>query len=254
MAVADCGYNDVASHNFNNIFFNDNPMKYSALIISGDLSYANGDQIIWDKWFQMIQPLVSNIPIIPAPGNHEQYDYFSGYLHRVWPHKKWYSAKVGYIYVLSLSSEESGYQSYTSQYKWLENELKSIDKNKYPWIIAAFHRPWYCSNKAHYGSGDNMKSSFESLFEQYHVDIVLAGHIHAYERTSKINGIIHLTIGTGGTDEGQYDEWYYPEPDDSIIRNKELGYHSFNVYNKTHIEGTFMSINNEIIDHYWITK
>ena len=43
--------------------------------------------------------------------------------------------------------------------------------------------PWYNSNDAHQGEGDNMMASMEPLLNAAGVDIVLAGHVHAYERS-----------------------------------------------------------------------
>jgi len=36
------------------------------------------------------------------------------------------------------------------------------------------------------------------LFEQYHVQLVLAGHSHNYERTNVINGVTYMVDGGGG--------------------------------------------------------
>lgn len=33
----------------------------------------------------------------------------------------------------------------TRQYKWLEQDLKSIDRSKTPWVIIGGHRPMYTS-------------------------------------------------------------------------------------------------------------
>ena len=45
------------------------------------------------------------------------------------------------------------------------------------------HVPWYNSNSAHQGEGDSMMSAMEPLLHAAHVDIVIAGHVHAYERS-----------------------------------------------------------------------
>lgn len=43
--------------------------------------------------------------------------------------------------------------------------------------------PWYNSNKAHQGEGDDMMAAMEPLLYAASVDLVLAGHVHAYERS-----------------------------------------------------------------------
>lgn len=46
-----------------------------------------------------------------------------------------------------------------------------------------FHVPWYNSNKAHQGEGDSMMAAMEPLLYAASVDIMFAGHVHAYERS-----------------------------------------------------------------------
>ncbi len=43
------------------------------VLIAGDLSYANGTQPVWDRWFDVIEPLAAHVPVA-APGNHENED------------------------------------------------------------------------------------------------------------------------------------------------------------------------------------
>ena len=54
-----------------------------------------------------------------------------------------------------------------------------------------------------------MRTVVEPLFLQYGVDLVLAGHTHAYERTFPVYnftanacGPVHIAIGDGGNVEG----------------------------------------------------
>lgn len=43
--------------------------------------------------------------------------------------------------------------------------------------------PWYNSNEAHQGEGDDMMAAMEPLLHAAGVDVVFAGHVHAYERS-----------------------------------------------------------------------
>jgi UDP-2,3-diacylglucosamine pyrophosphatase LpxH len=46
------------------------------------------------------------------------------------------------------------------------------------------HAPWYNSNTAHQGEKESvdMMAAMETLLYQHNVDILFAGHVHAYER------------------------------------------------------------------------
>lgn len=43
----------------------------SLILIAGDMSYANSIQPQWDSWFQLIEPIISQTPLMVAAGNHE---------------------------------------------------------------------------------------------------------------------------------------------------------------------------------------
>lgn len=110
-----------------------------------------------------------------------------------------------------------------------------MDRERTPWLVVVFHVPWYNSNYAHQGEDDDMMASMEPLLYAAGVDVVFAGHVHAYERSVSytsdsfhhyiwftgfwlINSVvqqgrvyngktdtcgpIHITIGDGGNREG----------------------------------------------------
>jgi len=72
---------------------------------------------------------------------------------------------------------------YTPQYKWLEAEFPKINRSETPWLIVLMHAPWYNSYNYHYMEGETMRVMYEPWFVKYKVDLVFAGHVHAYERT-----------------------------------------------------------------------
>jgi 3',5'-cyclic AMP phosphodiesterase CpdA len=72
---------------------------------------------------------------------------------------------------------------YTPQWEWLREELKRVDREKTPWLIVLMHIPIYNSNEAHFMEGESMRAVFEKWFVRYKVDVVFAGHVHAYERS-----------------------------------------------------------------------
>lgn len=106
------------------------------------------------------------------------------------PNKKqtknlYYSFDINNAHILSLNSEipydfDSAYKSDFQD--WLSKDLKSSNKR---WKIVYLHRPLYCSMDSDYhcgSSADKMRELLEEILMEYKVDLILAGHVHAYQR------------------------------------------------------------------------
>ncbi|CAI5482849.1 unnamed protein product [Closterium sp. Yama58-4] len=193
---------------------------HSLVVFPGDLSYANGYQPQWDTWQSLIQPAASLRPWMTGPGNHEDEadegapssNPFKAYNAR-WPmpaaasgssSNLFYSFDSGSIHWVVLSCYSDYYQG-SAQYNWLQADLAKVDRKVTPWLMAAFHEPWYHSNKDHHLSGEDMRLALEKLLYDAHTDVVVCGHdmrlalekllydahtdvvvcghVHAYERT-----------------------------------------------------------------------
>ena len=44
---------------------------------AGDISYARGAAFLWDRWFQLVEPIATKVPYMVNVGNHE-YDHYGG--------------------------------------------------------------------------------------------------------------------------------------------------------------------------------
>jgi hypothetical protein len=115
----------------------------------------------------------------------------------------------------------------SNQYKWLEEDLQTVDRKLTPWVIVVMHCPWYSSNVDHYGEKQTvlMRGDMEPLFYKYRVNIAFMGHVHAYERTHPVfqnktdnYGTVYITVGDGGNLEG-HARLYYDKPVWSAFRN-----------------------------------
>ncbi|KAJ4766745.1 Purple acid phosphatase [Rhynchospora pubera] len=197
---------------------------YDMLLLPGDLSYADSQQPLWDSFGRLIQPYASSRPWMVTEGNHEVEALtaldmvpFIAYNHR-WrmPYEEskstsnlYYSFNVaGAVHVIMLGSYTE-YGPDSAQYKWLVSDLAKVDRSVTPWLIVLLHAPWYNTNTAHQGEGEKMRKAMEALLYRAHVDIVFAGHVHAYERFTRIHnnaadscGPVYITIGDGGNREG----------------------------------------------------
>ena len=91
------------------------------------------------------------------------------------------------LHVVMLSSEHD-LKSTSAQYQWLEEDLKAINRKKYPWVVVTAHRPAYNSEDymGDYETGIHIAREIDSLLKQFRVNLFLAGHYHSYERTCQV--------------------------------------------------------------------
>nr|AIG55567.1 secreted protein [Thraustotheca clavata] len=141
-----------------------------------------------------------------------------------------------------------------AQVDWLSSDLAAVNRADTPYVIVFKHNPYYNSWGKHqcqcspvkfeidnseacwYGNyymnstsnggklGDVRdephcanQAKFEDLYQKYNVDAVMAGHVHAYERTAPIyknkateGAATYFTVGTGG--HGLYQGAISPMP------------------------------------------
>ena len=62
-------------------------------------------------------------------------------------------------------------------------QLAAIDRVVTPWVGIMVHAPHYNSNTQHTNDGNSMRAAYEQLFNDYGVSFVVAGHVHAFERS-----------------------------------------------------------------------
>ncbi|XP_010545536.1 PREDICTED: purple acid phosphatase 18 isoform X2 [Tarenaya hassleriana] len=251
--------------------------KYEVNLLPGDLSYADYMQHKWDTFGELVQPLASARPWMVTQGNHEKesipflMDEFVSYNSR-WkmPYEEsgsssnlYYSFEVAGVHVIMLGSYTDNDPG-SDQYNWLKADLAKVDRERTPWLIVLFHVPWYNSNEAHQHEGDDMMASMEPLLYASGVDIVFTGHVHAYERTKRVNngksdpcGAVHITIGDGGNREGLARKYKDPQPEWSVFREASFGHGEFQIVNSSHSLWTWhRNDDDEPVrsDQVWITS
>ena len=172
--------------------------NYDLLLLAGDLSYADFYQPLWDSFGRLVEPLASQRPWMTATGNHdvekiivvhpEKCTSYNARWHMPFEESGstsnlYYSFEVAGVHVVVLGSY-SDFGSDSDQYKWLQADLGKVDRKRTPWLVVMLHAPWYNSNSAHQGEeeSDGMRDSMEEMLYKARVDVVFAGHVHAYER------------------------------------------------------------------------
>ena len=142
----------------------DNENDYTGLsggIVSmGDLSYANGDEPLWDTFGEMVTSVASSIPLMTTLGNHEWFDdpafNFTAYLARFsnpsvnGKRELYYSFNSGLVHWVMVAGYCKEMRSTTSspniclapdspQSVWLNADLSAVDRSVTPWIFVVFH-------------------------------------------------------------------------------------------------------------------
>lgn len=123
---------------------------------------------------------------IPVPGNHDNYDGLNFYT--------WANNVDTYRDGVHIVGFDSSLRQDQIQINWLTN---TIDDGNDVLTILYIHHPLYSDNERNGGTSTAIKEAFEPMLIQANVNLVVAGHGHAYER-HEANGIIYLVIGGAG--------------------------------------------------------
>ncbi len=205
------------------------------LILSGDISYANGEQSVWDDYLDYNQRSMSNMPWMMVPGNHENepgYGFEAYEVRFEYPSSSgsdhWHSFDYGPIHFVGFSTEHD-YSVGSEQYQWLESDLGDAVQNREqtPWLIVYAHKPMYTSHDdATHDEDEELRAGLEAMFVESGVNLIIWGHDHFYERTwpvidaevqqrgddgdgkmfSGSHAPIHLIVGTAGRGQYQYSD------------------------------------------------
>lgn len=195
------------------------------LYILGDCVYFNGE--VKEYYSQFYQPYkFYPRPIFAVAGNHdgenlEGDDSLKGFMrnfcapspvvrteagdtHRtamVQPNVYW-TLLTPWVNIIGLySNVPEGGEIKPPQTQWLANQLKTLPQDR-P-VFVALHHPVYSADDHHSGS-THMKKALEDAVAQSgrHPDMVLAGHVHNYQRLTKTlsdgGKVPYLVVGAGG--------------------------------------------------------
>lgn len=159
--------------------------KIHALILAGDISYANGFQRAWDTFFDFMDDydIAAHVPLQVCPGNHDidrsmdvnhTLEIFTAYEHRFhmprvrpavrglydgeinWDHyhyplpydygNSFYSWTYGGVHNIMLNAY-TRMEPDSPQYQWLVDDFAKINRETTPWVIVTVHVPIYNTYK-----------------------------------------------------------------------------------------------------------
>ena len=155
--------------------------------ITGDLVGTGQYREDWDQLFDATRLFANQRPLVPVVGNHDTIDGLGADLYlslfglpmngakRLQPERS-YSLQFGNALFLVLDVTAS----VEDQTTWLEAQLA---RTKATWKFALFHFPPYSPGD----SNPDIVRAWCPLFDKYHVDFVLSGHVHHSLRTHPLN-------------------------------------------------------------------
>lgn len=252
-----------------------NKTDYDVFLLPGDLSYADTQQPLWDTFGRLVEPYASRRPWMVTEGNHEietfpilQPEGFKAYNARwVMPFREsgstsnlYYSFDVVGVHVVMLGSY-TDFDAGSDQFQWLQADLNKVDRRRTPWLVVLLHAPWYNTNTAHKGEGESMRKAMEELLYRARVDVVFAGHVHAYERFTRIYnnkadpcGPMYVTIGDGGNREGLALTFEDDGSPLSLFREPSFGHGRLRILDQTRADWSWHRNNDSdsvVADQVW---
>jgi len=204
------GWSDIASFNteaessdsFSFIWFGDThkSRKWGELIresyrkypdaafysIAGDLVSTGLYREEWDHLFNFSGGVFRDKPLMPVPGNHDSQDGLGAWMYRDMfslpengPDKVPAELSYSFMYANALFLMIDATLPIKAQSSWIEEQLQSSDA---VWKFAMFHFPPYNYEEPY----PVIRKEWCTLFDKYHVDMVMSGHTHYYMRSKPI--------------------------------------------------------------------
>jgi hypothetical protein len=178
----------------------------TAMVMTGDAVLSGAVQSQWDALFQGAPELFAQLPGIWAHGNHEGLDesYFAQFAlpdnGTATGIEQWFATTYGPVRFVVLNDTVSSSAQITGVEKtFLDSTLKGVDRVRTPFVVAMHHQPMYTTSSGH-APATNLRAAWAPLYDQYHVNAVLNGHVHSYESTKPMSGGTGSSLGTATTD------------------------------------------------------
>jgi acid phosphatase type 7 len=168
--------------------------------VTGDMVMRGSDEGDWQKFFAVTRELLAQIRYVPAIGNHDlgwshaDPDVFAlptGPAGRP-EHAYWYSLELADIHLVFLDS--NAYEQ-LAQEQWLEADLAAARRKGVRAIIALTHDGPF-SRGLHRGN-QLARERYLPILAKHHVDLLVAGHDHLYQR-GEAGGVRYIVSGGGG--------------------------------------------------------
>ena len=176
------------------------------LVHLGDMAYPSSRASTLDaRFFRPYRRVLARVPLFPTPGNHDLVrrsayrDLFAPIAGGEAPGGPHYAFEWGAAHLVSVSSPELS-DAAGADPEWLAGELARAAAR--PWRIVFLHEPPFTAGAKSIERG--LRKHLEPVVEAGHVDLLLAGHSHLYERAEPActvapgASVLEIVSGGGG--------------------------------------------------------
>ncbi|MBZ0237446.1 MAG: metallophosphoesterase family protein [Deltaproteobacteria bacterium] len=167
------------------------------ILFSGDAVTIGLFQEEWEEFFAAGEPLFARVPVLSAHGNHELngVNFYSQFAMPGDEQNFSFDYGHAHITVLNDSPEQNGDLSGKIK-DFLRADLTAHQTR--PWKLVNHHRPIYSASTRH-GTDTTLQTEWAPLYDEFHVDLVLNGHDHNYERTYPMKNLQRQATPADGT-------------------------------------------------------
>jgi hypothetical protein len=175
------------------------------MLVSGDIVDIGIQELLFTNWLTAIWKnpndatkflTLGQFIMVPISGNHENdsLDFFANFAipGQGAQAQQYASFDIGNTHFVLIDDNPiaNGLSAAAPIVAWVKSDLAAAnaDRTKHPFIVAISHRGMF-STSQHAADPDVLltRETFAPIFDQYHVDLVLNGHDHEYERTYPLN-------------------------------------------------------------------
>jgi hypothetical protein len=166
------------------------------ILFSGDAVTIGPVQDEWDEFFEAGEPLLSHVPMLSAHGNHDLHA-AAFYAQLAMPgNETSFSLDYGHAHITVLDTSPPELGDLSGELRdFLARDLDAHDDAT--WKIVNHHYGVYSSSM--HGSDPTIQEEWMPLYDQHHVDLVLTGHDHDYERSVPMKGGVPVATPQEGT-------------------------------------------------------
>ncbi|GAB3942745.1 hypothetical protein GCM10028805_07800 [Spirosoma harenae] len=229
--------------------------------IAGDLVSTGLHRNEWDELWQHSGNIFRYKPLLPIPGNHDSQDGLGAWMyqemfslpkngpaHPEVPTEQTYA----FTYQNALFLMIDATAQIEAQTTWIKEQLAT---SKAEWKFAFFHFPPYNFEEDY----ADIRREWCRLFDQYHVDMVMSGHVHYYQRTKPMfaekpvatpaQGTIYaISIGI----PSEHEIW--PDADYAQVRYKNGPFYQYMKIDGKTLKYTVYDANEKVVDELTIMK